>query len=308
MIIKIDCRERDLLTQIKNLILFIPAYKELSFVVESLPIGDIIIEDKDKKEILIIERKNLNDLLASIKDGRYEEQSYRLNGLNHHNHNIYYIIEGDVNRMNNRFKDNGMEKMTLYSAMFSLNYYKGFSVMRTFTIEETALFICNTANKLKKTEKLPFYNNIMVPTNNATTNNATTNNATTNNTTTTNNVIIKENGVEEDVENENNNNVILETIENSPDHDYVSVVKKVKKENITQDNIGEIMLSQIPGVSAVTAIAIMNKFKTLPILFKEVSENADCLQNITYTNAKGQNRKITKTSVANILTFLFRKV
>ena len=98
---------------------------------------------------------------ASIKDGRYEEQSYRLNGLNHPNHNIIYLIEGDINRFN-RFKDNKLEKLTLYASIFSLYYYKGFSVIRSFSIEESAIFICNTANKLRKGEsenKQPYYQN-----------------------------------------------------------------------------------------------------------------------------------------------------
>lgn len=49
------------------------------------------------------------------------------------------------------------------------------------------------------------------------------------------------------------NNDISETTEK----DYVGVVKKVKKDNITSDNIGEIMLCQIPGISSVTALAVM---------------------------------------------------
>ena len=41
-------------------------------------LGDVIICDDDGSERMIIERKTLNDLAASIKDGRYEEQGYRL--------------------------------------------------------------------------------------------------------------------------------------------------------------------------------------------------------------------------------------
>jgi hypothetical protein len=48
--------------------------------------------------------------------------------------------------------------------------------------------------------------------------------------------------------------------------EYCSVIKKVKKENITPDNIGEIMLCQIPGISSTTAIAILKEFQTLPKL------------------------------------------
>lgn len=160
MFIKIDIREKELIGKINQLILFIPIFKQLKVVTESLPLGDIIISD-EKEDKIIIERKSINDLLSSIKDGRYEEQSYRLNGLEHHNHNIIYLIEGDVNKVN-RFKENQIEKLTSYSAMFSLNYYKGFSVFRTFNLDETALIICNMAYKLEKENsigKKGFYNN-----------------------------------------------------------------------------------------------------------------------------------------------------
>ena len=45
-----------------------------------------------------------------------------------------------------------------------------------------------------------------------------------------------------------------------PQKIIAEVVKKVKKENITPENIGEIILSQIPGVSSHTSQIIMNKF------------------------------------------------
>jgi crossover junction endonuclease MUS81 len=282
MIIKVDNREQELLKQINQLVLFIPAFKQMKVETANLPLGDIIISD-DIEDKIIIERKCLNDLLASIKDGRYEEQSYRLNGLNHHNHNIYYMIEGDVNKFN-RFKDNKMEKLTLYSAMFSLNYFKGFSVMRTLSLEESALFVCNTANKLSKTEisgKKPYFNNKVET------------------------ISLNENVT---AEQQNGGEVasIEKDIEQS-EKDYVSVVKKVKKENITPENIAEIMLCQIPGISSVTALAIMDKFKTLPNLIQEVQQNEDCLKDISYTNTKGQTRKINKTSVLNIVKYLLKK-
>jgi ERCC4-type nuclease len=280
MIITIDNREHDLLKQIQNLVLFIPSFKQLKVATAALPIGDIIISDDDGIEKIIIERKCIADLLASIKDGRYEEQSYRLNGLNHHNHNIYYLIEGDVNK-SNRFKDNNIEKLTLYSAMFSLNYFKGFSVMRTLSMEETAIFICNTANKLSKSDKKAYYG---------------TNPLTVNPSLTVVPLTVVPLTTEQKQETEQNS-----------DKDYVSVVKKVKKENITPENIAEIMLCQIPGISSVTAIAIMDKFKTIPILIQEIQQNDNCLKDISYQNSKGQTRKINKNSLANIVKFLLKK-
>jgi ERCC4-type nuclease len=284
MLIKVDNREQDLLKQIQNLVLFIPAFKQLKVETAALPLGDIIIYD-DNDEKLVIERKCLNDLLASIKDGRYEEQSYRLNGLNHPNHNIYYLIEGDVNKAN-RFKDNNIEKLTLYSAMFSLNYYKGFSVMRTLSMEETAIFICNTASKLSKSDKKAYYENKSQVNTIA-------------------NIITSENGEKSLEAVEQNLTEAGQNLES--DKDYVSVVKKVKKENITPENIAEIMLCQIPGISSVTAIAIMDKFKTIPNLINEIQQNDNCLKDISYQNSKGQSRKINKTSLANIVKFLLKK-
>ena len=285
MIIKVDNRENELLAKIKQLVLFIPIFKQIKIVTENLPLGDFIIAD-EKEDKLIIERKTITDLLASIKDGRYDEQSYRLNGLNHHNHNIIYLIEGDVNKTSNRFKtDTKTEKLTAYSAMFSLNYFKGFSVFRTFTMEETALMICNMAYKLGKSVssgKKGFYQNLT-------------------NYTTTVEMEINIQQAGGDIQETQNANI------EPSEKDYVNVIKKVKKENITPDNIGEIMLCQIPGISSVTALAIMDKFKTLPELIKQVEENNECLKDISYTNAKGQTRKINKTSIANIAKYLLKK-
>lgn len=89
--------------------------------------------------------------------------------------------------------------------------------------------------------------------------------------------------------------------------DYVNVIKKVKKDNITPDNIGEIMLCQIPGISSVTALAVMEKYQSIPNLIKELEKNSECLKDLSYTNSKGQTRKISKTCIVNIIKFLLKK-
>jgi ERCC4-type nuclease len=161
-------------------------------------------------------------------------------------------------------------------------------MFRSFSLEESATIICNMAYKLAKggADKKAFYQNKLtapVPTTISVT-----------------------------TEPQQGGNAAVESVK-QPDEaeqsekDYVSVIKKVKKENITPDNIGEIMLCQIPGVSAVTALAILHQYKTLPNLIKELETNADCLHNITSTNAKGQTRRINKTSIANIVKFLVKK-
>ena len=62
---------------------------------------------------------------------------------------------------------------------------------------------------------------------------------------------------------------------------YCTVVKKVKKDNVTPDNIGEIILCQIPGISSVTAMAIMKHFNTFPKLIEELQKNSQCIENTT---------------------------
>jgi len=90
--IKIDTREQDLFNKCQNTIEYITKFKDIKLVSETLPLGDIIIND-GINDCIIIERKTLSDLAASIKDGRYEEQSYRLNGLNHHKINKQSILQ-----------------------------------------------------------------------------------------------------------------------------------------------------------------------------------------------------------------------
>jgi len=294
MIIIIDTREIELIKYMQFYIETKPVYKEIVLKIEPLPIGDIIIHDGTKERI-IIERKSISDLSASIKDGRYEEQSYRLMGLPIPNHNIIYLIEGDINKPN-IFKGK-IDKTMLYSAMFSLNHNKGFSVFRSFSMDETATIICNMANKLEKNDlagKSPYYSC---------------------------NIDLNKFNEKEFKEKESNDNfqndVILSTDEKEEElkdsqqsathtiqEPYCSVVKKIKKDNITPENIGEIVLCQIPGISSINAVAIMAEFKTLSNLIKRIQEDVLCLNNITYTSSKDQTRKISKTVIANVIKYL----
>ena len=275
MIIKIDMREHELLRKCQQTLEMVPNFKNLVIQTENLPLGDIIINDGTSDK-LIIERKSLTDLAASIKDGRYEEQSYRLNGLPHHNHNIIYLIEGDLTKFNT-FKER-VDKQTLYSAMFSINYFKGFSLMRSNCIEETAMIICNMAHKIGKDKsRNGYYDNPAVTENNTTSTDVSTNEDTTNN--------------------DNSNNVLNAK-------NYCSVIKKVKKDNVTIDNIGEIMLCQIPGISSTTAIAILAQFKTVPNLMKCIQEDETCLDTICTLDSNNKARKISKTAISSIIKFL----
>ena len=272
MLIKIDTREQELFTKCQQTIEAVPKFKDIKIMSQTLPLGDIIIND-GTNDCVIIERKTFTDLAASIKDGRYEEQSYRLNGLQHHNHNIIYLIEGDIHRFNT-FKER-IDKQTLYSAMFSINYFKGFSVMRSNNLEETSMIVCNMVYKLVgglKYGKTAFYKTL-------------------------------DKCNDKSIDNEDKEVDTTEKKE-ATEKDYCSVIKKVKKDNITPDNIGEIMLCQIPGISSASALAILSQFKTLPNLIKTIQTDETCLNNICTTDANGKTRKISKTAIATIIKFL----
>ena len=193
---------------------------------ERLPLGDIILHDPGQgqgRDIVIFERKTLADLAASIRDGRYKEQSFRLietaASTGFHTHNIVYIIEGDLVRYDERHTQ--ITKTALQSAMVSLMYYKGFSVIRTMNLGETAEFILNFADKVAKegADGMRPAHNVVVGGDDTATATTTTTQA----------------------------------------YSEVSA-KKEKRDYITRENIGEIMLAQVPGVSAKMAAAILAKY------------------------------------------------
>lgn len=266
MIIKIDCREKALLEECNKQQLINDSSQFIKIISENIPLGDIIIYDDNNNEKLIIERKTLLDLAASIRDGRYTEQGYRLQQCSMHNHNIIYLIEGDL-RYYKPFKSN-IDKKALMSSMVSINYFKGFSLFRTIDLTETAEWLLQLTTKLHKESPLSsFYEKTIFITQTP------------------------------------NNDELIENAESLNDS-YSSVMKRVKKENINPDNIGEIMLSQIPGVSNASAIAIMSKYSTIQNLIQKLARDDKALINISISDKSGKLRKINKTCILNIYKYL----
>tara|TARA_Y100000389_G_scaffold127698_1_gene125033 strand:+ start:5168 stop:5854 length:687 start_codon:yes stop_codon:yes gene_type:complete len=101
-----------------------------------LPLGDIIIKDGDNI-IFIIERKTLDDLSHSIKDGRYHEQKYRL--LEHFSRDqIIYLIEGT--------KSKGFYQGAIINTILRDNI----KVIRSVTLKESIQIIIDLYEKAKK--------------------------------------------------------------------------------------------------------------------------------------------------------------
>jgi ERCC4-type nuclease len=223
MLIKIDCREIKLISLITELL---KTEEKIKMVSENLPLGDIILCDDEGQEKAL------------------------------HNHQIYYLIEGDL-RYYRPFK--GLpDKKALLSAMTSISYFKGFSLNRTLNLEETAEWLVHFAHKLEKegSQALPFYASDKTTTNTS----------------------------------------------------YAEVInKRVKKDNITPENIGEIMLAQIPHVSSASAAAIMKKFGTFSALIAALQTDPNSLIDITSANKNGQLKKLTKPCTNAIYDFLVKQ-
>jgi len=240
MKIDIDCREKELM-QFCSLL---NKNNDISLNVIQLHLGDLIINNK-----VIIERKTLADLAASIKDGRYREQSFRLQKSIEEGYKVIYMIEGNMD-----LYIGSLPKDTLTRTFYSL-MNKGFNVFLTKNVKETAYFILQFAEKIKSN----------LPTTDISTDNCT--------------------------------EINYENIE--------GVIHKQKNTNLTRDNISIFMLSQLPGISSITATIIMDKYKHISNLIKDLSSDPECLEKFEYINPKNNKpKKLNKNIIKCIKELL----
>ena len=327
LLIKVDFREKELiaLLQLKMMNDDVNSNSNIKLKVDNLKIGDTVFveidvnENEIGEELVVFERKSLNDLASSIKDGRYAEQSFRLDGYQAvPNHNIVYLIEGDLSKYREN-KYTHINKKTLLSSMFSILYYKGFSVVRTMNVLETCDLVSSWADKLerematsvkKSSVKMPYYVSAHAPPQLVS--------ATADSTDSTDS---RENVQQFNIELNDNDGGEVRMGQPQPlqsqsqqsvgqpqplqFYDYCSVlkVKKEKNANVTPENIGVIMLSTIPGISSKTAIVIMNEFKTIGQLIKSFELNPHCLNHVCI-ETNGKPRKIASTCIENVRKYL----
>jgi len=134
----IDNREHDLIQKIQPLI---------QPLIEQLEVGDILFRE-DGNTILVIERKTVNDLKASICDGRGREQKARLLGSTPRQR-IIYLVEGSLDKPMSA-KISGLPVSTLVGSLINTQLRDGIKVYKTNTIDESAEFIVKLLDKLEK--------------------------------------------------------------------------------------------------------------------------------------------------------------
>ena len=258
-----------------------------------LQLGDIIFTSDDESVThLVIERKSFSDLLASVKDGRYAEQSHRLIHCFPNPHNIVYLLEGMFSTVHQE-----KDKKKIISCMASLNYFKGFSLMRTVSASETAQHIVYLADKIAKGAKhptLPSEVSKELPLKKPQAIEVSQEPSSEGSSTTPSDVqpslTVQPTNVQP--------SVVQPTVV-----PYCSVVKASKKANITKENIGEIILCQIPGISSTTAVELMKPFGTFAEFMNKIKEDSVYLDSVAI-ETNGKKRKIGKNVIDGIRGFL----
>lgn len=141
IILKIDNRESKC----------IPYFDKIkqNVVYENLVYGDFqILTSSSLKEenqlYFIFERKTLDDLLASIKDGRYKNQKSNILSNFHHTQ-YFYIIEGSIN-----FKSSptNINEKILHSAIINTILRDKIGIFFTKSVSETCELICSIYQRI----------------------------------------------------------------------------------------------------------------------------------------------------------------
>jgi len=358
----VDYREKELIALLGTMV------EEKCLQITNLPLGDIVLSNHSSSPEMaiespsssqspsavavapvltnesiwtIFERKTISDMAASIRDGRYEEQAFRLRDSPIHNHNVVYLVEGNPSKLlarSNRFSKNHISTDTMYSAFCSILFLKGFSLYHAMDLHDSASFIVQCHRKLTKELSNPSKRTSKSTKASKYTELYYTNNMTNGDMMSCRNHDENKNINKNDNDKKANDVLLLENEENqlnemktSKTREYESIMKK--KNVYTSDRgVHMAMLAQIPSVSAVIAGALLDEFDTPMKLASRIRENPALLTEWKYganTNAsqwqpstntiaiekdtnidivtsqtKGKGRRLSKTCRENIEKFL----
>jgi len=271
-IIKIDNREKDLIK------LFELKEHKYEYILENLDIGDIQFVDSKTNEILIlIERKTLSDLYASIKDGRYKEQKERMiHSIKNTVRKIILIegiyIEQFTMNLSERSvdkelfsgvsaKENTLPQSTLSSVIINTMIRDNIHIHICKNINETVQFIENIILQIPK-----YYSDLQ-------------------------------------------NEIILEQPKIFQNEYNCSTTKK---ENITQKICFRNMLSQIPGISNSIASVFVEKYGNMENFIMTIKANGNndkkSIIKLIGSEQHGKNkRKVGDKTGEKIYLFIFNQ-
>ncbi len=269
----IDNREKDLKI----------AFKNAEF--KNLDIGDIQINyNKDGKDeiFLLIERKTMEDLIASVNDGRYREQKKRLLQSGIPKERIMYLLEGSSDDIPGHFK-------TLFGMIINTLFRDQLKVFRVMDVEETIFFIKRIIDKLNQNDT-DILNHIKQK-----------------------NEINESHGTSE----QGNNNVNNDNNDNNDNNakntslEYLSTIKLKKKDNLTVYHCSLLQLAQIPGMSIHNANRILEIYGSIANLVKSYYEIDDedkrgkMLIDLVLDEVNGKKRRLGPALSSKVYKYLF---
>ena len=162
----IDHRERDLIAELGS---STSHSSTMEFDTAALDVGDILFDSPRCR--IVVERKTLSDLAASIKDGRYAEQKQRLTAFmrsigredilqgegeeeeekenRHHRVIVVLLLEGRMRYDDDREERiGGLANKAIVTAAINARFRDGFFVVETQNLKETAAFVRCIAKRL----------------------------------------------------------------------------------------------------------------------------------------------------------------
>ena len=333
----IDTREGKLIELIKK-----TSSMTIPYEIKNLQIGDIIISSsKYPEKSLIIERKCMTDMIASIKDGRYKEQKLRLQAevaksmtttsstISQSNTRICYLIEGVISDL--RLPN---DKTLFYGSMVSSLFRDNIPLLRTNNLNETLDIIIRIHERMNK-DINDFFSCKEIK-NNTNNNNNNINNTNTNKnistitlptpevTTIDNTTIITNTILDTSINisqtpeinlqaTEDTNTLEIQNIQtfSEPNNLYLQSIKKCKKENLTPKVWNQMALTNIPGISTTIAIKINEHYPTIRHLLQAYDncsneeESIKIISEIILTETEKQKRRIGNVISKRIYEYLY---
>lgn len=145
----VDYRESSLIEELKKI--------SQPFSIENLILGDIVYKSNGIP-VCLIERKTIDDYVASISDGRLKNQSIRIKSMKDDNPNlsIIYLIEGKMPKnagsQETKYRCN-ITSTALYSSLIGKILRDNFSLYFTGDVAESAFVVKKVLDKLMDLSK-----------------------------------------------------------------------------------------------------------------------------------------------------------
>ena len=122
---------------------FINDYRKDFMILKNLDLGDFKIYNEERE--ILIERKTIPDLVASIKDGRYKNQKLRMLEYrkNSKNVDLVYLLEGQIDEISH------FDEKKYWGVLVNSTLRDKIQVIQTGKLKKTAEIILDMYEKLK---------------------------------------------------------------------------------------------------------------------------------------------------------------